>query len=178
MSFYSSEEMKSVLEDCPQFRDKLYGRGFLLTTRRVYNLQNYPFYGNWTEQIINIGENSCFIYTHHDENSFIFQDGTNTYFLIGHAYDPFRMLTDEQEILSALSQSLSESEDAYWDRESNLTGVFCTGYIQSNQIVYATDCAGMQLVNHGVVDGNLYLTSHSKTVLVGTVLLGICLGWG
>ena len=74
------------------------------------------------------------------------------------------MITDENELLECLAKAKQAGNSAFWAEESNLTGVFCVGYIEHDSVVYSTDCAGMQLVYHGTVGGNLFLTSHSKLV--------------
>lgn len=38
------------------------------------------------------------------------------------------------------------------------------GYLLDDKVIYTTDCAGMQLVYHGVIDGKLFITSHGKLV--------------
>lgn len=161
MAYYTATEMKQLLDQYPHYREKLYCRGFLLTNRGETHTAGYPFYGNWKKECLTDG---FWLYTHKDATAYTFATDERLFFLVGHAYDPFLMLTDENEILRVLSQALEKGEDAFWDAESNLTGVFCLGYIESDKVVYTTDCAGMQLVYHGTVDGVLYLTSHSKLV--------------
>lgn len=161
MAYHHVSEMKQLLEQFPQFREKLYCRGFLLTNQDEVDLNGYPFYGNWKKATLT-GEFK--LYIHKDSTAYIHTAGARQFFLVGHAYDPFRMLTDEGEILAVLADALEESEDAFWDAESNLTGIFCLGYIEADRVVYTTDCTGMQLVYHGVIHDKLYLTSHSKLV--------------
>lgn len=164
MAYYTPEEMKKVLQQYPQYRDKLYCRGFLITTDRKTIDSDYPFYSNWSEEVIVVGKSEYYLYTHKDTYSYTYKDGEYTFFLLGHAYDPFNMVTDENTILSNLAVAMRNGQEEYWNEESNLTGVFCTGYFTENQAVYSTDCAGMQLVYHGSIEGNLYITSHSKLV--------------
>lgn len=161
MAYYHASEMKQLLEQYPQFQDKLYCRGFLLTNQAQPDMSGYPFYGNWNHQSMTGG---FALYTHRDTAAYTHTAGQRQFFLVGHAYDPFRMLTDEVEILQVLADALNESEDAFWEAESNLTGIFCLGYIEGERVVFTTDCAGMQLVYHGIVGKSLYLTSHSKLV--------------
>ena len=162
MAYYSADEMKKILDQNPQFREKLYCRGFLLTNDGKYDTEGYPFYGNWKVQSVKAGNNEYDIYTHKDANVYIYSDAKHTLFLFGHAYNPFRMKMDEKEILKDLSEALKSGIKSFWEAESELTGVFCVGYITEKGVVYSTDCAGMQLVYHGTADGKLFLTSHSK----------------
>lgn len=162
MAYYSAEEMKKVLDVHPQFREKLYCRGFLLTNEKQSISNQYPYYSNWSGRTILEGK--YYLYTHRDTYSYILEEDGNAVFLVGHAYDPYNMITDENIILKNLLDAKKSGDDVFWDYESNLTGVFCLGYVFNGDIVYSTDCAGMQLVYHGTVDGNLFITSHSKLV--------------
>lgn len=162
MGYHSTDEMKDILGKYPQFREKLYCRGFLLTNDEKYNVEEFPFYGNWNVKTIESGSSSYYIYTHKDTNCYTYSDDKRVLFLLGHAYNPFRMKTDETELLKDLSAALKYDMKSFWESESELTGVFCVGYITSKGVVFSTDCAGMQLVYHGTINGKLFLTSHSK----------------
>ena len=161
MSYYSAEEMKKTLKDYPKFQKRLYCRGFLITNEKQNVNLEYPFYANWKEETIGY---SFYMYTHKETYAYTYERNQVIYFIIGHAYDPYNMLVDENEILKKLASAREKSEADYWDAESNLTGVFCVGYVTENQIVYTTDCAGMQLVYHGLISDKLYITSHAKLV--------------
>lgn len=164
MAYYSADEMKRILDRESQFREKLYCRGFLLTNDGRYDLDVFPFYGNWKVQNIDVGNDVYYIYTHNETSIYIYSDENRILFLVGHAYNPFSMKTDEKEILKDLSGALNNGIKSFWEAESELTGVFCIGFITAKKVVYSTDCAGMQLVYHGTVGGKLFLTSHSKLV--------------
>ena len=43
MAYYGVDEMKSILSDYAQYRDKLYCRGFLITDRVDIPMDEYPF---------------------------------------------------------------------------------------------------------------------------------------
>lgn len=161
MAYYSADEMKRTLSEYPQYREKLYCRGFLLTNASVSDLSDYPFYGNWSRMLLTNGYS---LYFHKDTTVYTYENEGVMFFLIGHAYDPFHMKWDEYEMLRDLAETKKLGKEAFWDFESNLTGVFCLGYIEGENIIYTTDCCGMQLVYHGVVSHAFYLTSHSKLV--------------
>ena len=161
MSYYSAEEMKKTLKDYPKFQKRLYCRGFLITNEKQNVNLEYPFYANWKEETIG---HSFYMYTHKETYAYTFEKNQVIHFIIGHAYDPYNMLVNENEILKKLASAREKSEADYWNAESNLTGVFCVGYVTENQIVYTTDCAGMQLVYHGIIGDKLYITSHAKLV--------------
>ena len=162
---YSPETMHSLLLEVPELRRYLYCKGFLLTTKTFGNrLDGYPFYGYWNEQTLKMQDSTYYLYTHSDTKVHIYQTEDLLFFLVGHAYDPFHSIIDEKALLHVMSDSYRICENAYWDRESDLTGVFFTGFITPKGITYSTDCCGMQYVCYGMVDDNLYVTSHAKLV--------------
>ena len=161
MAFYSADEMKDILASYPQYQEKLYCRGFLLTDGAVSDLSDYPFYGNWRKTELTDGYR---LYLHKDTNAFTFCDGDVMLFLIGHAYDPFSMKWDENDLLKDLAAAKRSGSEAFWDAESSLTGVFCVGYIENGNVTYSTDCCGMQLVYYGKCGDSFYITSHSKLI--------------
>ena len=165
MAYYSKAEMEQVLSEYPQYRDKLFCRGFLITDQNDLDLSCYPFYGKWNRRIIKTSKgNDISLLTHRQARIYIYEDEGVAYFLVGHAYNPYSMEYEEESILHSLAKALQISEDTYWKAESELTGVFCTGYIKEDNIVFSTDCTGMQLVYYGKGSGNMYITSHSKLV--------------
>lgn len=158
--FHTPEAMKTLLKDYPRFQEKLYCRGFLLTNNTAIDFKEYPFYGNWSG--ISLG--SYLLAAHKDAHIYTYTD-ERIYFLAGHAYNPFTMQEKEDDILEYLASAYAISEEKFWEAESELTGVFCTGIIlQDGTLIMTTDCCGMQLVYHGLVGEHLYITSHSKLV--------------
>lgn len=165
MAYYTKEEMERLLAEYPQYREKLFCRGFMITNRCGLDMEAYPFYGTWAKQKIEnpLGKD-IYILTHNLTHSYIYAAEDATYFLIGHAYNPYTMEYEEMRILSDLAHAMSTGEAEFWKAESELTGVFCIGYVKDGNIVFSTDCTGMQLVYYGQENGNLYVTSHSKLV--------------
>lgn len=162
MAYYSVDEMKKELERCEDLREFLYCRGFIITnSKEQYDLDEYPFYANWN--VTDLG-NGYRAYINNKASLYVSNKNDITIFMVGHAYNPFDMIHSEDELLDNLSDNLLESEDAFWNYESEFTGVFVIGYIRDGKIVFSTDCAGMQLVYHGVVGDDFYLSSHSKLV--------------
>lgn len=158
MAYIEKAQISAVLERNTELREALYNRGFVLTNDSVDIDGAYPFYGNWRE--IPVSGNYK-IYAHKNTQVTTYSSDTRIHFLIGHCYDPYHMIVREKESLERLAQA---EQSEYWNEESNLTGVFCIGYVDANEIVYTTDCAGMQLVYYGIIGEKLYVTSHAKLV--------------
>ena len=165
MSYYSADYMKQMLSDEVDLQKKLYCRGFLITNYSDLQLEEYPFYGNWiSKEIKDEKDNKYLLLTHYLNKSYIYDDNGIIHFLIGHAYNPFTMEYNETSILKYLAKALRRSSNFYWKKESELTGVFCVGYLKSGELHYSTDCTGMQLVFSGICENHLFITSHSKLV--------------
>lgn len=161
MSYIEADEIRNDLESADNLKKYLYIRGFIVTTEKIEAGDDYPFYSNWREEKIS---DTLFAYLHTDTYFHKYVHNDIVYFLIGHAYDPFTMETDEENILRRLAFLKDESTERFWDGESDLTGVFCLGFIEDGNVIYTTDCCGMQLVYHGVIGKHLFLSSHSKLI--------------
>ena len=162
--YHSAEKVKNLLDSYPQYKDKLFCRGFLITDCNNIDLKYFPFYGNWVSNEIAIDGNRVSILTHRLTKCYIYHSDNSVHFLIGHAYNPYTMQYEEDKILSYLSDALENSVEDYWAKVSDLTGVFCIGYLNSKEIIFSTDCTGMQLVYYGSDGKNMFITSHSKLV--------------
>lgn len=151
-------ELKQILDIRPDMQPYLFSRGFLITDANV-DEGLYPLYGNWNK--VELGGYSA--YVHEWKNIYVFRKDGRDYFLIGHAYDPFAMQYEEEELLRRVSCSSD-----VWKEVSNWTGVFCVGYVEKDMICFSPDAAGQQLIYYGTVDSNVYIASHSQ--LVGELL--------
>lgn len=159
--YYSAERVKRVLDDYPEYRKKLYCRGFLVT-REAIDIMNYPFYCNWT--VYHFKNSNYCAYIHFQTGFHVYQSGDYSYFLIGHAYDPYHKEEDEYRILEKLAEADRISRQSYWQLESDLSGVFTIGIINNDNVMIATDCTGMYMTYYGIVRNGIVVSSHSKLV--------------
>ena len=164
MAYIAATEMKKELDAKPSLRERLYCRGFLITDKKQTDLSSYPYYDNWNEYIYSSGNRTFYFYTHKWIKLYTFERNGTLLFLLNHAYNPFSMKYQEEDILRDLSVALEKSEENFWISAGELTGVYCLGFLQNGQLTVTTDCAGMQLIYHGVIDNHVYFTSHSKLV--------------
>lgn len=153
------EELQKLLQQRPDLRGDLFIRGFLITTRKPFNLDTFPFYGNWTrQQFLHFS-----IYGHRDAGVHLYRASTDRcFFILGHAYDPFTMETDEVSILGRLAAAYGSPE--YMEAVNNLTGVFVLGVLTRNGAEFLVDPSGMQSACCGIVDGDYYLSSHAQLI--------------
>lgn len=155
----SNTEFIQMLEQNPELKQDLFIRGFLVTNRTIDNLYEFPFYGNWREEV----RGNWHFLAHNLTGCHIYDDDKgNVFFLMGHAYDPFAMEHDENKILRRLAAAYGT--DAWMDRIHDLTGVFVLGWIVDGDLSFLVDPSGMQSAAWGKVQDDFYLTSHSQLV--------------
>lgn len=154
--------LKEKLDSRVDLQKYLFIRGFLITDRDFSNLEEFPFYGNWKRQRCG----SYWIMAHSLTGMHIYGEGDKTFFLMGHAYNPFTMEHREAEILRRVAQSYGTEN--YLDSINELTGIYVYGVICGNTVEFYTDASGMQSACCCVSDGNFFLSSHPQ--LIGDLL--------
>lgn len=164
MTAIEEPTIRALLSEKPEIQRKLYVNGFLISNELFEIKSDYPFYGNWNVKRIR----GFYLFAHKDTKAELIDDGENTLFFIGHAVDPFLKLYREHEILEKLASALRIGTKEYYYVLNNLTGVFCTGIISNKGICFTNDCAGMQIVYYGSINGSIVISSHSK--LAGDLL--------
>lgn len=153
------EDMRELLTAHPEFKSKLFCRGFLLTDADI-DEEAYPFYGLWNSyRVLNKT-----LLVHPEQHAFIQQTDTNTMILIGHAYNPFTMDSDENSILKNLLYAYTVNTENWTNRLNELTGLFVLIVFYHDMVKLYCDCAGMQIVYYGFANKNLYITSHMQLV--------------
>ena len=153
------EEIIKILNEHPNYRKKLFCRGFLVTDDEALKLDGYPFYGMWKEE--RYGRHR--VISHPQENTV----WNNTYCLIGHAFNPIRGIKDEQKILRDIADK-ETSQDKY-EYINELTGVFILLKLEEKGLSFLADAVGLQSVFYSYSDTeNYYVSSHSN--LIGDIL--------
>ena len=162
--YYSTHEVNTILSQHPEWQEKLYCRGFLFTNADVkWDLEDYPFYSNWRRTEFGKGLGYRFnLFLHKDTHFYSYTEEDVLFFLIGHAYNPYSMKWEESDLLKDLAKAYRKGLAEFWNVESEFTGVFCLGYVTKDQLVYSTDCAGMQIIYYCNHQGSLFVSSHSK----------------
>ena len=159
-----TQKMLQGLENYPEFKDIVYCRGYLITTKQLSITEKYPFFNNWNETKLLTSTTTVYLYTHKKTSYYTYSVNNRIYFLVGHVYDPFDMLFDDQIILQNLATIAKHGDSAFWEKESDLTGIFCIGYIDADKITISTDAVGMQMVYYGEIENNIYISSHSQII--------------
>ena len=151
--------LKQILDTKPNLQKHLFERGYLITNDDYSGvLHDYPFYGNWKEYVVGIYR----FYVYQTVNAFFQQIGDRTFFLIGHAYNPYTMEPDENKLLQYIGDAYGT--DKYFDKLDELTGLFIFGSVCGKSIDFTVDASGMQYGCYGTVHGKQYISSHMRLI--------------
>ena len=140
---------------------KLYTYGYLLSNINDVTKNSLGVnWDNWSED--KLGEFT--LYVEKNETKWILQIATNEWFvLVGHAYNPFDMLSDEHAILNKLAKYHCE-KSKYRQYFDQITGVFTLFVIKDDTITVSCDCAGMMGAYYGVIEGKTCISSHAQMI--------------
>ena len=150
--------IQKYLDTNPDLAKFLFIRGFLITSREITNTDAFPFYGNWIFE----KHGSFYFCTHKLAKMHFFEKDSRTFFIIGHAYNPFTMKHKEKDILEDIANFYG-TED-YIKKINELTGVFVMGVACGNEIEFLVDPSGMQSACYSVRDNNFYISSHPQLI--------------
>lgn len=150
--------LKEQLDKIPEMQKHLFEKGFLITDAEIENTEEFPFYGNWDKTVID--DFNFLVYR--GVKLFTAESNGNTFFLIGHAYNPYSMDYEETAILDKLSKTYGT--EAYQETLDELTGVYITGTVKADVIEFQLDASGMQYGCYGEVEGKQYIASHMRLI--------------
>ena len=146
------------LNNRPDLQKHLFEKGYLITDAELDNINDYPFYGNWNKTIVR-GFN---FWIYNGVKLFVRTNKDYSLFLIGHCYDPYRMIHDENEIMTLLEKAYGTA--SYQEIIDELTGIFITGVISDDKVEFQLDASGMQCGYYGSVNGKIYISSHTQLI--------------
>ncbi len=156
----SGMRLRNELDDPAHatLRASLFAAGFLVTDRDVEGMDDFPFYGNWNK----VYRDGFFFLTHRRTPLTFLSDGPDTYFLIGHAYNPFTMVWEEEGILTDIADA--DKKGSLRAAVDELTGFFVFGTLRGGRLYFENDPSGMQSAAVGYFGETFYLTSHPQLV--------------
>lgn len=147
----NKEEVQRIIKENPALKEMLFTRGFLLTDASVDSL---TYMGWLTESIAGIN-----LLIDPKLPHFIYSTNNEVIILIGHVYNPFDGLYNELDIIKKYVSEFDRME--YMNQ---WTGVFTLIHITQDSMQVWGDCAGMQSVYYGVINGNIYISSHAQII--------------
>lgn len=154
----NGREMEKLLEQYPQYRDAVFCRGYFLTTDAQVRGEAYPFYGKW--KALDIRNFRLWLHPYQDYT--LVRKENADFLLIGHAYDPFHMVAQEEQLLETCAQGYQKGETAFFDCVNDWTGIFALFVFDDAGLLAVQDCAGIKGVYYGTVNGETVLTSHPQ----------------
>lgn len=151
-----TEKIKKLMDENSAFRRYSFYKGFLITDAELSPVGEYPFYENyWTDY--NIGAYTLRV---HNEIKLTTYDGeSGSWFIIGHAYNPFTMAYQELDILKAIDKATDKIDEL-----NSLTGVFVIGCVNGSDIKFSLDASGMLWSCYASLDDKLYISSHMSMI--------------
>ncbi len=155
----NAETIKAILATKPQYRECLFSRGYLITEDTDINTAEYPFYGEWTVLDVNI----CKAIIHKDQDYALFSENGITFLIVGHAYNPFNDVCDENTLLQQAAAAFAVSKDAFFECINEWTGIFAL-FVFGENIIGVQDCAGIKALYYGAINGKVCFTSHPQMV--------------
>ncbi|MBQ7385077.1 MAG: hypothetical protein IJW04_01070 [Ruminococcus sp.] len=153
--------LKQILDKAPIVQQHLFEKGYLITNADIKGTESYPFYGNWNNTTV--GNFNFWVYN--STKLFTYDFNGNTAFLIGHAYNPYTMDWNEEEILQKIAKAYETDE--YFNAIDELTGIFILGVVNGSSIEFLLDASGMQYGCYGTINGKQYISAHM--LLVGDI---------
>ena len=153
------ETLLKMLDEKAYLREHLFVRGFLLTNNKNLDLNKFPFYGNWNETKVT---DEFTAYTHCKQKVTVSTNNGVSFFLFGHAYNPFTMEYEEEKVLSKIAENYNTPD--FQNSIDEITGIFVLGYIDNGEVNFLVDPSGMQSASYGEIIGNFYITSHSQLI--------------
>ena len=153
------KDFMKILSEHEGLQDDLFIRGFLITDREIADTDSFPFYGNWKKE----KHQGFYFMSHHLTEMHVYnKDEEHTFFIMGHAYNPFTMEFEEKKILSYIAEAYGTSQ--YLNRINEMTGVFVFGSIIGEKIYFLVDPSGMQSACYGKIGDFFYLSSHAQLI--------------
>lgn len=153
--------IKENIKRFPEYKSSIFEQGFLITNQNLTIGGAFPFFGNWRKESLS---DSFHIWLHCRQKLYAMEKNGITYFLIGHAYDPFSNQANEMDILRTLAEQSQGSFELGLQTINNLTGLFVLGMIAGERMTFCGDFESMRTAYYGNIDGHFYLCSHEELV--------------
>ena len=163
-------DIQLILNKHPNLTDKLFARGFLFTDANL-DLNAYPFFGQWNKEDIH----GYSLFVSMKQHYYVQESGGIDIVLIGHTYNPFSGVHDENQILQGLlkeynANGISNPQCDFWKGINELTGVFTIILVDKDDIYVIGDASGMQTTFY-LTEGSaskVFISSHTN--LIGDLL--------
>ncbi|MBZ5202044.1 hypothetical protein HU147_12520 [Planomicrobium chinense] len=154
------KNIQVLLEKQQGYNHLLFRRGFLFTSKKIEFNNCFPFYKSWNQSIVG----NFNLYVHKDQKKFIFRKDNKIFILIGHAYNPWHDIKDEETVLEKCANAYENSIRTFIDEINNVSGVFTIIIIENEDVIAIQDSVGMMPVFYSEYLGDVFLSSHSQLI--------------
>lgn len=153
------DEIKQILDEQPQFREMLFRRGYLLTDG-TFPTDGYPFYGLWNTSKLG----SYTLYVHREQTFFVQHKGGISAAIVGHAYNPFDMTCDENQLCLDLIGAYEKGLPEYFDKVSDMTGLHVVFLLDGGRLIACQDACALTGCYFGRIDGVTCVAEHPQLI--------------
>lgn len=153
-------EIQQALDNNPQWRELLFRRGYLLTNVQMKNLEEYPFYGLWRE----IPVNGYHLYVQREQTCYRQSDGEICAVIVGHAYNPFDMTYDENDLCADLVGAYKKGKTEYFDKVSEFTGLHVIILADGEKLWICQDACSLTGCFFGNIGTEMYVSEHAQLI--------------
>lgn len=153
------DELKLALDAQPKYREMLFRRGYLLTDGN-FDLNEYPFYGMWNEAIFG----KYWLLVHQEQTYYVQNIGGVSAAIIGHAYNPFDMTCDENQLCLDLLKAYRNGLPAFFDKVSEFTGLHVILLADGDTLVVCQDACALTGCYFGKINGVACIAEHSQLI--------------
>lgn len=153
--------IKENIKRFPEYKSSIFEQGFLITNQDISISDDYPFFDNWRKETLS---EHFRIWLHCRQNLYVTSQNGITYFLIGHAYNPFSNQANEMDILRTFAEQSQGSFEIGLQTIHDLTGLFVLGIIAGERMTFCGDFESMRTAYYGMINDHFYLCSHEEIV--------------
>lgn len=163
------QNIRSIFEEYPQYKEQLFCRGFLITNASDINMEGFPFYANWKKQ--QIGSYAIITHKKQKAKAIVLEDRGDSFLaLIGNCLNPFTQEISLTSILDKIKNSLDFNLENPLDNPvsleyiNELTGSFFLVCYYNNKLIALTDPAGMLFSCYARINDTIYISSHTQLI--------------
>src|SRR5699024_8582185 len=126
----------------------------LITDNNSLNLSHYPFNNMWYKKELGKNENNdkINIYYHNLQQCELKVDRDISIAIIGHAYNTFTMVYDEESILIELIRKYKKRKESFFELLNELTGIHLIVINDNGKLIVVQDCMGMKSCYYGNIN--------------------------
>lgn len=156
----TTRNVEDILNKNTYLQNLLFKRGYLFTSNKINNVNKFPFYNQWSESKIK----NYYLYLHDEQTMFTVTRNNTSFILIGHAYNPWDNISDENQILKVCADAFEENKSKFFNELNKITGVFIILIFNESNVLAVQDSTGIMPLFYCEDQGNVFFSSHSQLI--------------